>query len=84
LSRIKKWFGPKKQKSEKEYDEEKREFEAAIGRPSIAVKVELPEDFDDMKTQFLELEDDASFHEEVKDLIKKRLLYDKHRSKPST
>ena len=71
--KIRKWF-EKKSVSKKEYDEEKREFEMAIGRPFIILKIELPEGFGDQRKPFLNLEGDREFIDEVKDLVKKNLL----------
>jgi hypothetical protein len=71
--KIRKWF-ERKSVSKKEYEEEKREFEMAIGRPFISLKIELPEGFDDQRKPFLKLEYDEDFLDEVKDLIKKNLL----------
>jgi hypothetical protein len=71
--KIRKWF-ERKSVSKKEYEEEKREFEMAIGKPFIALKVELPEGFEDQRTPFLKLEYDEEFLDEVKDLVKKNLL----------
>ena len=71
--KIRKWF-EKKSVSKKEYDEEKREFEMAIGRPFIILKIELPEGFEDQRKPFLNLEGDREFIDEVKDLVKKNLL----------
>jgi hypothetical protein len=72
--KIRKWF-ERKSVSKKEYEEEKREFEMAIGRPFITLKVELPEGFDDQRKPFLKLEYDEEFLDQVKDLIKKNLLW---------
>ena len=71
--KIRKWF-ERKSVSKKEYEEEKREFEMAIGRPFITLKIELPEGFDDQRNPFLKLEYDEEFLDEVKDLAKKYLL----------
>ncbi len=71
--KIRKWF-ERKSVSKKEYEEEKREFEMAIGRPFITLKIELPEGFDDQRKPFLRLEYDEEFLDQVKDLIKKNLL----------
>ena len=46
--KIRKWF-EKKSASKKEYEEEKKEFEMAIGRPFITLKIELPEKFEDQR-----------------------------------
>lgn len=71
--KIRKWF-QRKSLSQKEYEEEKREFEMAIGKPFITLKIELPEGFEDQRTPFLKLEYDEEFLDEVRDLIKKNLL----------
>ena len=71
--KIRKWF-ERKSVSKKEYEAEKREFEMAIGKPFIALKIELPEGFEDQRTPFLNLESDGTFLDEVKDLVKKNLL----------
>jgi hypothetical protein len=71
--KIKKWF-EKKSASKKEYDLEKREFEMAIGKPFITLKIELPEGFDDQRKLFLNLESNERFLDEVRDLVKKNLL----------
>jgi hypothetical protein len=72
--KIKKWF-EKKNVSKKEYDEEKREFEMAIGKPFITLKIELPAGFEDQRNTFLDLENDMELLDEVKDLVKKNLLW---------
>jgi len=71
--KIRKWF-ERKSVSKKEYEEEKREFEMAIGKPFISLKIELPEGFDDQRKPFLKLENDGDFLDEVEDLVKKNLL----------
>ncbi len=82
LAKIKKWFESRKPKGERRYEEEKREFEMAIGKPFINIRIEMPEGFEDLRVQFLNLETNAQFLEEVKDLIKKRLAYEKRGIKP--
>lgn len=77
MAKIKKWIRSKKPTQEKRYEEEKREFEMAMGKPFINIRIEIPEGFEDLRPQFLELEEDEQFFEEVKDLIKKRLEYEK-------
>ena len=81
--KIRKWF-ERKSLSKKEYEEEKREFEMAIGRPFISLKIELPEGFKDQRTPFLKLEYDEDFLDEVKDLIKKNLLCKRKRAETIT
>jgi hypothetical protein len=71
--KIKKWF-EKKTVSKKEYEEEKRKFEMAIGKPFIALKIELPSGFEEQRNPFLDLENDMEFLDEVKDLVKKNLI----------
>jgi hypothetical protein len=82
LAKIKKWFGSRKLKRERTYEEEKREFEMAMGKPFINIRVEMPDGFEELRSQFLSLEKDERFLEEVKDLVKKRLTYEKHGLKP--
>ena len=82
MARVKKWFKSRKPKGERKYEEEKREFEMAVGKPFIRIKIEIPEGFEDQRAQFLNLEKDEKFIEEVRDLIKKRLTYEKHGVKP--
>ena len=71
--KVRKWL-EKRTTSKKEYDEEKREFEMAIGKPFITLKLDLPDGFEDHRTAFLDLENNAEFLEEVEDLAKKSLL----------
>ena len=78
--KIRKWFD-KKSASKKEYDKEKIEFEMAIGKPFIALRIELPEGFDDQRKNFLNLESNEDFLDEVKDLIKKNLLWKREAEK---
>ena len=82
MAKIKKWFGSKKLKHERTYEDEKREFEMAMGKPFIKIRIEMPEGFEELRAQFLGLEKDDRFLEEVKDLVKKRLAYKKHGSSP--
>ena len=81
--KIKKWF-EKKTVSKKEYEEEKREFEMAIGKPFINLKIELPEGFEDQRNTFLDLENDVEFLDEVKDLAKKNLLWKRETEEASS
>ena len=78
---VKKWLLDRKRKPEPEYEEAKRQFEMAIGKPFITLKLELPTGFEKLHSEFLKLETDNQFHEEVKDLIKKRLILDKRHGK---
>lgn len=76
MAKVKKWIESRAKKPETEYDEAKREFEMAMGKPFINIKVEIPEGFEDLRNQFLSLEENENFLEEVRDLIKKRLVYE--------
>jgi len=82
--KIKDWFRSKKIKSEEKYEETKKEFEMAMGKPFITIKIEMPEGFEDLRAQFLSLEHDDQFLEEVRDLIKKWLVHERHGIKPSS
>ena len=83
MTKVKKWIESRIKKPETEYDEAKREFEMAMGKPFIHIKVEIPEGFEDLRAQFLSLEKNEDFLMEVKDLIKKRLVYEKRGVKPT-
>ncbi len=72
--KIRKWF-EKKTVSKQEYDAEKREFEMAIGKPFITLKVELPGGFEDQREDFMNLEKNPEFIDQIEDLVKKSLLY---------
>lgn len=77
MAKVKKWIAARTKKPEAEYDEAKKEFEKAMGRPFVSLKIELPIGFEDLRAEFLRLERDDEFHEEVRDLIKKRLMLEK-------
>ncbi len=83
MSKVRKWLESRMKKPEDDYDAEKREFEMAIGKPFIIIKVEIPKGFEELRTTFLRLEKDKDFLMEVEDLIKKRLIYEK-RAEDST
>jgi len=70
--------------SKKEYDEEKRKFEMAIGKPFITLKIELPAGFEDQRNNFLDLENDMEFLDEVRDLTKKNLLWKRETKETSS
>ena len=74
---VKKWIESKKRKLKPDYVEAKRKFEMAMGKPFIILKVEIPTGLENLRSQFLNLEKDEQFHEEVKDLVKKRLILEK-------
>lgn len=80
---VKKWIESRDKTPETDYDEAKRKFEMAMGKPFITLSLEIPLGFEGFSNQFLKLEKDYQFHEEVKDLIKKRLLIDSRRKKSS-
>jgi len=78
---VKKWIESREVKPESEYEKDKRKFEMAMGNPFITLQLELPLGFEGFNNEFLKLEKDQQFHEEVKDLIKKRLLLDSRHKK---
>ncbi len=80
---VKKWIESRDIKPESEYEEAKRKFEMAMGKPFITLTLEIPTGFEGFNKEFLKLENDQQFHEEVKDMIKKRLLFDSRRKKRS-
>jgi len=47
------------------------------------ISLEIPDGLEKFNNEFLKLEKDQQFHEEVKDLIKKRLLLDSRPKKSS-
>jgi hypothetical protein len=80
---VKKWIEPRDIKSQSDYEEEKRKFEMAMGKPFITLILEIPTGFEEYNNEFINLEKDVDFHEEVKDLIKKRLLLELRSKKKS-
>lgn len=73
MSKVKKWIESKSKDQKPEYDEAKKEFEKAIGKPFINIRIEIPSGFEHLRTQFLSLEKDEQFHEEVERLVSRRL-----------
>ncbi|MCW4014966.1 MAG: hypothetical protein NWF06_01210 [Candidatus Bathyarchaeota archaeon] len=80
---VKKWIEPRDIKPESDYEEAKRKFEMAMGKPFITLQLEIPAGFEDFSNDFRKLETDQQFYEEVKDLVKKRLLLDSRHKKSS-
>ena len=78
---VKKWIESREVKPESEYEEAKRKFEMAMGSPFITLQLEIPLGFEGFNNEFLKLEKDQQFHEEVKDLVKKRLILEERRPK---
>ncbi|MHA1157078.1 MAG: hypothetical protein ACTSQK_13305 [Candidatus Heimdallarchaeota archaeon] len=74
--KVKKWI-EKKTALKKDYEQEKREFTMAIGKPFITFKIELPNGFEDQRFAFLKLEEDCEFIDEIRDHVKKNLLIKK-------
>lgn len=72
MEKIKKFFKLRK-KREEEYEKAKEEFEKALGKPSIHFKVEIPKGYEDMVSQFMELEKDEKFKDKIEKLVEKRL-----------
>lgn len=52
-----------------EYDDTKSEFEKVIGRPKIAITVELPKRFEKYKSEFLSLEENEQFLKKVQKTV---------------
>lgn len=82
-SLVKKWIENNDIKKESEYEEAKRKFEMALGKPFITLQLEIPLGFDEYTNEFRKLETDQQFHEEVIDLVKKRLILDSRSKKSS-
>jgi len=78
---AKKWIEPKDIKRESDYEEEKRKFEMALGKPFITIRLDIPSGFEEFGKEFRKLEADQQFHEEISDLAKKRLLIDSQHKK---
>lgn len=78
---VKKWLESRGKNPESDYEEAKRKFEMAIGKPYIVLQLEIPTGFEEFGNEFRRLENDQQFHEEVQDLIKKRLLLDSRHKK---
>lgn len=70
MSKLRKWLESRVKKPEARYDETKEEFEKVMGRPAITIKVELPEDLKEFKTEFLSLESNEEFVRTVRELVK--------------
>ena len=73
---VKKWIESREKAPESDYEEAKRKFEMAMGKPFITLKVDIPSGFEELSNAFLKLENDPQFHDEVRDLVKKRLIFD--------
>ena len=78
---VKKWITSRSRNPKSEYEEAKRKFEMALGKPFITLKLEIPTGFEGFNSEFLKLENDAQFNDEVRDLVKKRLLLNSRRKK---
>lgn len=72
MTKLKDLLTGKRRKME-QYEEECREFEKVMGKPKIEITVEIPEGMEDMREEFMSLEGEQRFKEEVEELVKKRL-----------
>ena len=54
------------------YDEAKKEIGEMVDRSKISITLELPEEFEALKNEFLALETDDDFKRELQKLVKKR------------
>ena len=66
------WLTSRKKKME-EYEETKKDFEKVLGKPSITVTLELPEDLKEQKAKFLSLEKDEKFLKDMEKLMRKHM-----------
>ena len=73
MSKWTEWFEARRKRRMARYDETKKEFEKIIGRPTITLTLELPEDLKDLKEEFLSLEKDEKFLKAVGKLAEKYL-----------
>ena len=60
MTKIKDWLSFKERRLEK-YEEAKREFGKAIGKPVIMIPLELPESLMFLREEFCALENDEEF-----------------------
>ncbi|RLG99826.1 hypothetical protein DRO38_07250 [Candidatus Bathyarchaeota archaeon] len=60
MSKIRDWLSFKERRLEK-YEEAKREFVKAIGKPVIMIPLELPESLMFLREEFCALENDKEF-----------------------
>lgn len=60
MTRIREWLSFKERRLEK-YEEAKKEFIKAIGRPVIMIPLELPKSLMFLKEEFCALENDEEF-----------------------
>ncbi len=56
------------------YEEERKRMDDILSKPHITLHIEIPEGFEDMRGEFMELEDDKEFLSAVENLVKKTLL----------
>lgn len=80
MSKWDEWFEARRRRRMATYDETKKEFEKIIGRPTITLTLELPEDLKDLKEEFLSLEKDDDFLKAVEELTEKYLKQKKRHS----
>ena len=76
----KKWYEFRKG-GDSNYDYEKRKIEMAIKKPFIIMNIGLPSGFEGFHKEFLTLERDQKFIEDLRDLVKKRLLIENRNRK---
>jgi len=73
MSKWTEWLESRRKKRMARYDESKKEFEKIIGKPTITITLDLPEELTDLKAEFLLLEKDKKFLEAVEKLAGKYL-----------
>ena len=74
MSKIIDWLRERRERRLARYDELKKEMEKLVGRPKISITLELPEEFEALKTEFLALEANAEFKRKLQKLLKKQLM----------
>jgi len=74
MSKLIDWLRERKERRLARYDEVKKEIEELVGRPKIRITLELPEELEAYKTEFMALETNAEFKKKVQKLVKKKLI----------
>ena len=77
MSKIIDWLKERKERRLARYDEVKKEMEELVGKPKISITLELPEELEAYKTEFVALETNAEFQREIQKLVKKKLINNK-------
>lgn len=73
MSKVIDWLRERGERRMTRYDEVKKEMEELVGRSKISITLELPEELEGFKAEFLALEKNDDFKREIQKLVKKRL-----------